>query len=106
MAGARCEVDGGGVELGAHRNGAAPPLPLAGEGWGGGASTNTCANGENSPTRRALMSAATSPASGRGEVAYAVKRYFAFSARLSKNTPCSPNMFQNHQGMVTRSGRP
>jgi hypothetical protein len=32
--------------------------------------------------------------------------YFAFSARLSKNTPCSPNMFQNHQGKFTRSGRP
>ena len=32
--------------------------------------------------------------------------YFAFSARLSRNTPCSPNMFQNHQGKFTRSGRP
>ena len=32
--------------------------------------------------------------------------YFAFSARLSRNTPCSPNMFQNHQGRFTRSGRP
>src|SRR5471030_1907973 len=29
------------------------PLPLAGEGWGGGASASTGANGENSPTRRA-----------------------------------------------------
>ena len=32
--------------------------------------------------------------------------YFAFSARLSKNTPCSPNMFQNHQGALSRNGRP
>ena len=31
--------------------------------------------------------------------------YF-FPARLSKNTPCSPNMFQNHQGKFTRNGRP
>ncbi len=36
----------------------------------------------------------------------AVDIYFAFPARLSKNTPCSPNMFQNHQGRFTRSGRP
>ncbi len=34
------------------------------------------------------------------------ENYFAFSARLSRNTPCSPNMFQNHQGKFTRSGRP
>ena len=27
-------------------------------------------------------------------------------ARLSRNTPCSPNMFQNHQGRFSRSGRP
>jgi hypothetical protein len=33
-------------------------------------------------------------------------RYFAFPARLSRNTPCSPNMFQNHQGALSRSGRP
>ena len=32
--------------------------------------------------------------------------YFPFSARLSKNTPCSPNMFQNHHGKLSRSGRP
>jgi hypothetical protein len=32
--------------------------------------------------------------------------YLLFSARLNRNTPCSPNMFQNHQGMLTRSGRP
>jgi hypothetical protein len=32
--------------------------------------------------------------------------YRPFSARLSRNTPCSPNMFQNHQGAVSRSGRP
>ena len=36
----------------------------------------------------------------------ALKSYFPFPARLSRNTPCSPNMFQNHQGMLTRSGRP
>ena len=32
--------------------------------------------------------------------------YFPFSARLSKNTPCSPNMFQTHHGRFSRSGRP
>ncbi len=31
--------------------------------------------------------------------------YRPFSALLSRNTPCSPNMFQNHQGMATRKGR-
>ncbi len=31
--------------------------------------------------------------------------YFAFP-RLSKNTPCSPNMFQNHQGRLSLRGRP
>ena len=36
----------------------------------------------------------------------AMTAYFSFPARLSRNTPCSPNMFQNHQGMFTRSGRP
>ena len=47
-----------------------------------------------------------SPAkSGRGS-APIVRLYRVFSARLSKNTPCSPNMFQNHQGRLTRSGRP
>ena len=29
-----------------------------------------------------------------------------FPARLSRNTPCSPNMFQNHHGALSRSGRP
>ena len=33
-------------------------------------------------------------------------RYFPFPPRLSRNTPCSPNMFQNHQGRFSRSGRP
>ena len=28
------------------------------------------------------------------------------AAALSRNTPCSPNMFQNHQGRLSRSGRP
>lgn len=32
--------------------------------------------------------------------------YLVFSARLSRNTPCSPNMFQNHHGALNRSGRP
>jgi hypothetical protein len=47
------------------------PLPLAGEGWGGGASANMPL--EFSPTRRApddashRRSASTSPASGRGK---------------------------------------
>src|SRR5665647_543683 len=28
------------------------------------------------------------------------------SLRLSRNTPCSPNKFQNHQGALSRSGVP
>jgi hypothetical protein len=35
-----------------------------------------------------------------------LQSYFAFPARLSKNTPCSPNMFQNHHGRFSRKGRP
>src|SRR6516225_11570007 len=27
-------------------------------------------------------------------------------ARLSRNTPCSPNIFQNHQGRFSGTGRP
>src|SRR5260370_38070433 len=49
---------------------AAPPLPLAGEGWGGGASQISDVEIwiKISPTRRALASASTSPASGRGKI--------------------------------------
>jgi hypothetical protein len=57
----------------------------------------------------ALPSASTSPACGGGAVCplqLLRTTYLAFSARLSKKTPCSPNMFQNHQGRFTRSGRP
>lgn len=50
-----------------------------------------------SPARKML---ATSPY-GRGE-----ENYFESPPRLSRNTPCSPNMFQNHQGKFRRSGRP
>jgi len=32
--------------------------------------------------------------------------YFPFPARLKRNTPCSPNMFQNHHGALSRNGRP
>ena len=32
--------------------------------------------------------------------------YFPFPPRLSRNTPCSPNMFQTHQGRLSGSGRP
>ncbi len=32
-------------------------------------------------------------------------RYFR-PPRLSRNTPCSPNRFHTHQGILTRSGRP
>ena len=32
--------------------------------------------------------------------------YFESPPLLSKNTPCSPNMFQNHQGRFSRKGRP
>jgi hypothetical protein len=34
------------------------------------------------------------------------KPYLTLPARLSRKTPCSPNMFQNHQGALNRSGRP
>src|SRR5829696_9192876 len=40
------------------------PLPLAGEGWGGGVSAGDTARMERAPTRRF---APTSPASGRGK---------------------------------------
>ena len=32
--------------------------------------------------------------------------YFAAPPLLSKNTPCSPNMFQTHQGRFSGTGRP
>ena len=37
--------------------------------------------------------------------ALAMTATYFFPARLSRNTPCSPNIFQNHQGMLKRSGR-
>ena len=33
-------------------------------------------------------------------------RHFPLPPRLSKNTPCSPNMFQTHQGRFSGTGRP
>src|ERR1700686_3803208 len=51
-----------------------PPLPLAGEGWGGGASARRAGRVDRFPPPAALWraialpSASTSPASGRGEV--------------------------------------
>jgi hypothetical protein len=36
----------------------------------------------------------------------AMTRHFVFSALDSKNTPCSPNMFQTHQGRFSGTGRP
>ncbi len=32
--------------------------------------------------------------------------YLPFPPLLSKNTPCSPNMFQTHQGRFSGTGRP
>ncbi|MEH2525291.1 hypothetical protein V1288_003200 [Bradyrhizobium sp. AZCC 2176] len=32
--------------------------------------------------------------------------YFPTVPLLSKNTPCSPNMFQTHQGRFSGTGRP
>ena len=32
--------------------------------------------------------------------------YFPAPPLLSKNTPCSPNMFQTHQGRFSGTGRP
>jgi hypothetical protein len=75
------------------------PLPLAGEGWGGG---TTCTNFPH-PLRPYV----------RGDLPRKRERssdswhlYRPLPARLNKNTPCSPNMFQNHQGALSRSGRP
>ncbi|SIN85887.1 hypothetical protein SAMN05443247_00256 [Bradyrhizobium erythrophlei] len=47
------------------------------------------------------------PAEGRTRwlLAMTESAYFALP-RLSKNTPCSPNMFQNHQGRLSLKGRP
>jgi hypothetical protein len=39
-------------------------------------------------------------------LAMTAESYRTFSARLNKNTPCSPNMFQNHHGRFVRTGRP
>ncbi len=39
-------------------------------------------------------------------LAMTAESYRPFPARLNKNTPCSPNMFQNHQGRFARTGRP
>ena len=43
---------------------AALPLPLAGEGWGGGASAENSSSGEASPTRRALRARRPPPQAG------------------------------------------
>jgi hypothetical protein len=51
------------------------PSPACGGGSGVGVpAKNTAPSGDNSPTRRALPSASTSPASGRGAPVYAVRR--------------------------------
>src|SRR6267378_6288322 len=56
------------LETSGGNNRSALPLPLAGEGRGGGAASEVdVAWQAASPTRRALSSASTSPASGRGE---------------------------------------
>nr|QDP22455.1 hypothetical protein FNV92_09900 [Bradyrhizobium cosmicum] len=51
------------VWLDCHHTEGALPLPLAGEGWGGGASRREIPSVERAPTR---AFGATSPASGRG----------------------------------------
>jgi hypothetical protein len=71
-----------------RRNGAALPLPLAGEGWGGGARPETVLRG-GTPTRRALPRASTSPASGRGAAAQAARGHL-FMGRAHYFTPSSP----------------
>src|SRR6266481_299874 len=56
------------LEARGGNNRSALPLPLAGEGWGGGAASEVDVVWQAvSPTPRALSSASTSPASGRGE---------------------------------------
>src|SRR5580693_7418535 len=52
-----------------RRDGGALPLPLAGEGWGGGLSAGTSACGERFPHPPLISFASTSAASGKGEEA-------------------------------------
>ncbi len=52
-------------------------------------------------TRKSWM-----PGSSPGMTMWRQLRYLPSPPRLSKNTPCSPNMFQNHQGALSRNGRP
>lgn len=67
-------------------------LAPCGEGQGGLLSPR------QSPALRSLtLIRATLPALCEG----GIKNY----RRLSRNTPCSPNMFQNHHGALRRSGR-
>ena len=77
-------------------DGSALPLPLfAGEGWGGGASAKRAGRGDRlSPTRRALASASTSPASGRGKRTRcwtdSINKHPALAGRMTINTSSGP----------------
>ena len=49
------------------------------------------------------MAGAGSEVAGAGR---GLGRHFPAPPLLSKNTPCSPNMFQTHQGRFSGTGRP
>jgi hypothetical protein len=74
------------VSLRCGRAQAAPPLPLAGEGWGGGASASGIARVERAPTRIASIDAMRPPpqtgelkqAHGPGNSIKTIKPYAAF----------------------------
>jgi len=76
---------------------------IARDGWGLAATLVSYRSSSRPPPQ-------PSPASGRGSspaLRQELRRtHFAFPARLSRNTPCSPNMFQNHHGAMSRNGRP
>ena len=85
MAGARSEVDGDGGGLTRHSGATRSASPES--------IVPRCAD-EWIPGSRFAR-----PGMTRGG-------YFPAPPRLSRNTPCSPNMFQTHQGRVSGTGRP
>ncbi|PJG50664.1 hypothetical protein CVM73_34915 [Bradyrhizobium forestalis] len=71
----------------ARHNAGAPPLPLAGEGWGGGISASEDPRGERAPTRRALRARRPPPQAGevqraRGETASITQHDFLATAAI------------------------
>ena len=72
------------VRRASNREGTALPLPLAGQGWGGGISARDTLREEMSPHPLALFERATSPASGRGE------------GRLGRSHRCRPTTSPLH----------